>query len=184
MVRLRPPFPYFGGKQTLGPRIAALLPEHRHYVEPYCGSLAVLLSKEPAPFETVNDLDAELVTFWRVLRERPDELARVCALTPHSRAEYDLADDRTGGPADRDGGVMAECPLTELDETVCACPRHRGGHAPGEEPLETVGQPFEAASDGPCARHCTDGVLAGDTIARVADDWGYVHVPACPRGRL
>ncbi|WP_079634056.1 DNA adenine methylase [Mycobacteroides abscessus] len=79
---------YFGGKTTLGPQIAALLPSHDHYVEPYAGSLAVLLAKSPAPKETVNDLDHRLMTFWRVLRSRPEELARVCALTPHSRAEY------------------------------------------------------------------------------------------------
>jgi DNA adenine methylase len=94
---LRPPIAYFGGKTTLAPQIAALLPPHRHYVEPYCGSLAVLLAKDPSPMETVNDLDQALVTFWRVLRDRPGDLARVCALTPHARAEqtasYDVSDE-------------------------------------------------------------------------------------------
>lgn len=96
MTALKPPVPYFGGKITLGPAIAALLPAHRHYVEPYCGSLAVLLAKAPSPHETVNDLDGDLMNFWRVLRDRPGDLERVCALTPHSRAEqtaaYDLAE--------------------------------------------------------------------------------------------
>jgi DNA adenine methylase len=87
--------PYFGGKMLVGPIIANLLPPHGHYVEPYCGSLAVLLAKPPSAHETVNDLDAELMTFWRVLRDQPDELARVCALTPHSRAEHQ------GGVRDR-----------------------------------------------------------------------------------
>jgi DNA adenine methylase len=86
---MKPPIPYFGGKTTLAPLIAALLPAHRHYVEPYCGSLAVLLAKTPSTMETVNDLDEKLVTFWRVLRERPEELVRAAALTPHSRREYD-----------------------------------------------------------------------------------------------
>lgn len=85
---VKPPFAYFGGKTMLADRIVALLPEHGHYVEPYCGSLSVLLAKTPAKMETVNDLDRELVTFWCVLRERPEDLARVCALTPHSRVEY------------------------------------------------------------------------------------------------
>ncbi|UJL31709.1 DNA adenine methylase [Mycolicibacterium vanbaalenii] len=79
---------YYGGKTRLAKRIAALLPPHEHYVEPFAGSLAVLLAKKPSRMETVNDLDGLLMTFWRVLRDRPDELARVCALTPHSRAEY------------------------------------------------------------------------------------------------
>lgn len=85
---MRPPVPYFGGKMLVGPAIAALLPAHSHYVEPYCGSLAVLLAKQPSPHETVNDLDGALMTFWRVLRDRPGDLARVCALTPHARAAY------------------------------------------------------------------------------------------------
>lgn len=94
---MKPPVPYFGGKITIGPAIAALLPPHSHYVEPYCGSLAVLLAKAPSQMETVNDLDGALITFWRVLRNRPDELARACSLTPHSRIEqataYDVSDD-------------------------------------------------------------------------------------------
>lgn len=86
-----PPLTYFGGKTLLAPRIAAVLPVHQHYVEPFAGSLAVLLAKRPSAMETVNDLDAHLMTFWRVLRDRPDELAQVCALTPHARAEHQAA---------------------------------------------------------------------------------------------
>lgn len=82
-----PPVPYFGGKQKTAERIASLLPPHRHYVEPFCGSLAVLLAKPRSDMETVNDLDGDLMTFWRVLRDKPKALARACALTPHSRAE-------------------------------------------------------------------------------------------------
>lgn len=88
-----PPFAYYGGKTTLAPDIAALLPVHEHYVEPFAGSLAVLLAKKPSRAETVNDLDGDLVTFWRVLRDHPDELERACALTPHSRAELAMSAD-------------------------------------------------------------------------------------------
>jgi DNA adenine methylase len=88
---VKPPFAYYGGKTTLAPIIANLLPQHEHYVEPFAGSLAVLLAKTPSRAETVNDLDGDLVTFWRVLRDRPDELERACALTPHSREEYEQA---------------------------------------------------------------------------------------------
>lgn len=84
---MKSPVPYFGGKQRIAPWISSLLPDHDHYVEPFCGGLSVLLAKPPSRMETVNDLDVELVTFWRVLRDRPGELIRACALTPHSRAE-------------------------------------------------------------------------------------------------
>lgn len=91
---MRPPFAYYGGKTNLADRIVSLLPEHTHYVEPFAGSLAVLLAKPRSKMETVNDLDQDLVNFWRVLRDQPDELARLMALTPHSRVEqiaaYDL----------------------------------------------------------------------------------------------
>lgn len=53
----------------------------------------MLLAKGPSRLETVSDIDGDLVTFWRVLRERPGDLARVCALTPHSRAEHQAAFD-------------------------------------------------------------------------------------------
>lgn len=93
---MKPPIPYFGGKITTGPTIAALFPPHAHYVEPYCGSLAVLLAKPRSGHETVNDLDQALMTFWRVLRDEPTALARICRLTPHSRAEHQASYDLTG----------------------------------------------------------------------------------------
>ncbi|WP_218214278.1 DNA adenine methylase [Mycobacteroides chelonae] len=90
---MRSPVPYFGGKSWLAPRLAAVLPAHKHYVEVCGGSLAVLLAKRPSRQESVNDLDSVLMTFWRVLRDRPGELERVCSLTPHSRAERALAQE-------------------------------------------------------------------------------------------
>lgn len=89
-----PPFAYFGGKVSLAESIVSLLGPHQHYVEPFCGSLSVLLAKSRSPMETVNDLDGDRMLFWQVLRDRPKDLARACALTPHSRAEHDQSFDR------------------------------------------------------------------------------------------
>lgn len=97
---MKPPFAYYGGKTTLAAAIAEVLPTHRHYVEPFAGSLAVLLAKQPSKLETVNDLDEDLVTFWRVLRERTDELAAAAALTPHARAEHVAARAIADAPDD------------------------------------------------------------------------------------
>lgn len=99
---MKPPFPYYGGKMSVADRIAAVLPEHGHYVEPFAGSLAVLLAKAPARMETVNDIDQGIVAFWRVLRDRPDELMTACALTPHSRAEHATCIELADGDADVD----------------------------------------------------------------------------------
>lgn len=98
---LKPPFAYYGGKTTLAPKIAELLPKHDHYVEPFAGSLAVLLAKEPVGWETVNDLDGDLVNFWRVLRDNPDDLERAAMLTPHSREEYETSKTLDGDELER-----------------------------------------------------------------------------------
>lgn len=102
---MKPPFAYYGGKQTLADRIVALFPPHRVYLEPFAGSLAVLFAKSPAPTESVNDVDDGIVTFFRVLRDQPEELERVCRLTPHARSEYNAAarnpDDGPVGDVER-----------------------------------------------------------------------------------
>ncbi|MEV4335729.1 DNA adenine methylase [Streptomyces sp. NPDC049590] len=92
---MKSPVPYFGSKQRIADWIVSLLPAHDHYVEPFCGGLSVLLAKPPSRMETVNDLDGELMTFWRVLRDRPTELLRACMLTPHGRAELAATWDPT-----------------------------------------------------------------------------------------
>lgn len=85
---LKPPFPYYGAKGRLAPWIVSLMPAHRIYIEPFCGSAAVLMAKRPSPHEVIADLDGNVTTFFRVLRDQPVALQRACQLTPYSRAEY------------------------------------------------------------------------------------------------
>lgn len=94
---MKSPIQYFGAKQQIADAIIALMPDHRGYIEPFAGSLSVLLAKPPAKIEVVNDLDQRLMTFWRVLRERPADLAAAAELTPHSRAELEGAAALDGG---------------------------------------------------------------------------------------
>lgn len=70
-----------------------LLPVGHHYCEPYGGSAAVLLNREPAPIETYNDLDGDVVNFFRVLRDQTEILIKMIALTPFSREEFYYALD-------------------------------------------------------------------------------------------
>lgn len=79
---------YYGSKFRLANWIISFFPEHRHYVEPFGGGAAVLLVKEPSKLETYNDLNSEIVNFFRVLREQPAELVRQIRLTPWARAEF------------------------------------------------------------------------------------------------
>jgi DNA adenine methylase len=110
---MRPPITYFGGKILLAERIVATFPAHGHYVEPFCGSLSVLLAKAPSPHETVNDLDGDLMTFWRVLRDQPAELERACALTPHSRAEQAASYGQVDGVGDLERARRVWVQLTQ-----------------------------------------------------------------------
>ncbi len=141
-----PPLAYYGGKTILASRIAALLPDHRHYVEPFSGSLAVLLAKRPSLMETANDLDGSLVNFWRVLRDRPDDLARVCALTPHSRGEWqDCADLDQGDDLERARRVWVRLTQGRSGRLIRAGWRHYVD--PG-----AVGTAFPSYLDGYVAR--------------------------------
>ena len=85
------PFGWYGGKFNHLDWLLPLLPESHHYCEPFGGSGAVLLNRLPSPVETYNDLDGEVVNFFRVLREEKDELITQIAFMPFSREEYFLA---------------------------------------------------------------------------------------------
>lgn len=81
------PFRWYGGKYSHLDFILSQLPKTHQYIEPFGGSAAVLLNREPSPVETYNDIDGDVVTFFRVLRENRDELLEKIALTPFSREE-------------------------------------------------------------------------------------------------
>jgi len=93
-----PAFGYFGSKHRLASTISTMLPPHKAWVEAFCGSAAVTLSKAPAAIEVINDLDEDVVNFFSQLRNNSAELLRQVALTPYSRAEYFLA--RSGERSD------------------------------------------------------------------------------------
>ena len=79
---------YYGSKHRSAEWLIGLMPPHSGYCEPFAGSLSVLARKPPVKIEVANDLDSDIITFWRVLRDRPEDLERVCWLTPHSRVEH------------------------------------------------------------------------------------------------
>lgn len=84
-------FGWYGGKFSHLDWLLPLLPKTHNYCEPFSGSGAVLLNREPSPVETFNDIDGELVNFFKVLRDQPDELTRAIGLTPFSREEFHRA---------------------------------------------------------------------------------------------
>ena len=73
---MRAPFPWFGGKRRIADLVWNAFGNPANYVEPFAGSLAVLLERPHAPrVETVNDLDCYLANFWRAVKFAPDEVA-------------------------------------------------------------------------------------------------------------
>ena len=84
-------FGWYGGKYSHLDWLLPLLPQARHYCEPFGGSAAVLLNRYPSDVETYNDVDGEVVNFFRVLREQKDALIEAIGLTPFSREEFRLA---------------------------------------------------------------------------------------------
>jgi len=111
-----PPLRYPGAKWGLAPWIISHFPPHEAYVEPFFGSGAVLLRKAPARSELVNDIDGAVVAFFRVLRDRPEDLARALALTPYAREELFAA---RGPEPDND--------LERARRLAIACWQTRGG---------------------------------------------------------
>lgn len=73
---LKAPFPWFGGKSRVAHLVWDRFGNVPNYVEPFAGSLAVLLARPHAPrTETVNDIDGHLCNFWRAVRADPERVA-------------------------------------------------------------------------------------------------------------
>lgn len=80
-MELSAPFPYFGGKRRAAPLIWSELGDPGGYVEPFCGSAAVLLARPPFQgrrVETINDADGWLINMWRSIQLDPVTVAKHC----------------------------------------------------------------------------------------------------------
>ena len=77
---MKSPFPWFGGKSRAAADIWQRLGDVPNYIEPFAGSLAVLLLRPTSPkIETVNDLDCYVANFWRALASEPETVAKHAA---------------------------------------------------------------------------------------------------------
>lgn len=89
---MKSPLTYYGGKNKMLPYIIPNLPEdHSVFVEPFGGSLAVLLAKEPVKNEVVNDRNSALMNFFSVLTSDFEELKQKIEQTPYSRIAFKVA---------------------------------------------------------------------------------------------
>ena len=83
------PIRWAGGKSRLRRTLIPMMPEHRHYAEPFAGGAWILFGKPRSDTETLNDLDPELVNFYSILRDRPGDLIESFRWELVSRAEFD-----------------------------------------------------------------------------------------------
>lgn len=94
----RPIIRYHGAKWMLAPRIIALMPPHRKYVEPYGGGGSVLMRKPRVHAEVYNEKDRRIANLFQVYRDHGKELRRRLYLTPFSREEYEAAWNESDDP--------------------------------------------------------------------------------------
>jgi DNA adenine methylase len=82
--------PYVGGKHFMIKHLLPLIPPHNIYVEVFGGAANLLLNKPTSTIEVYNDINSELVTLFRVIRDKDklEELKRLLYLTPYSREEF------------------------------------------------------------------------------------------------
>lgn len=94
---MKTPLSYYGGKSRIASKIAPLIwaIPHTVYSEPFFGGGAVLYAKGLPPIantdhyrEAINDKNNTLITFWRLARNQPEELARLLQMTPYSQEEH------------------------------------------------------------------------------------------------
>jgi DNA adenine methylase len=84
------PLPYIGGKNRLAKQIIAMLPEHTTYVEAFAGGAQVFFHKPPSNVEVLNDLDFDIVNFFRVCQWHYEELIRYLRYCLASRKLHEL----------------------------------------------------------------------------------------------
>lgn len=105
---------YPGAKWGISRHIVSLMPKHRSYLEPFFGSGAVLFNKPPSAIETINDIDGDVVNFFRVLQKNADELTKRLAMIPYAREVFEDAYNNRGD--------------TDIDRAVRFAIRSKMGH--------------------------------------------------------
>ncbi|VEI61614.1 DNA adenine methylase [Serratia rubidaea] len=98
-----PALRYHGSKFRLANWIINFFPQHKTYIEPYGGGAGVLLRKPRSYAEIYNDIDEDIVNFFKVIRDPllNTQLRNMCALTPYARSEFKSALTESSDPVER-----------------------------------------------------------------------------------
>jgi len=71
--------------------LLSMIPEHRLYCEPFFGGGALFFAKPKAEVEVINDVNGEVVNFFKVLKTKFPALQKEIQATLHSRELYRIA---------------------------------------------------------------------------------------------
>ncbi|HBX45570.1 MAG TPA: methyltransferase, partial [Porphyromonadaceae bacterium] len=88
---MKTPITYYGGKQNMLKHIMPLIPAHTIYCESFAGGAAVFFEKQPSQMDVINDLNGELINFYRTIVCNYEELKREINRTLHSRTQHESA---------------------------------------------------------------------------------------------
>ncbi len=86
---MQSPIKWIGGKRNLANTIISIIPQHKTYVEPFAGAGWIFFKKEKAKVEILNDINGELINFYKVIKNMPDEFCNEFELLPKSREIFD-----------------------------------------------------------------------------------------------
>jgi len=90
---MKSPICWQGNKNRMLKKLLPLIPQHTTYVEVFGGGAALLFAKQPTGVEVYNDIDSDLVNFFRVVRDNFEPFYHKVSMTPYSREEYNTYRD-------------------------------------------------------------------------------------------
>lgn len=99
---MKTPITYWGGKQQLTKKILSLMPDHKQYDEPFFGGGAIFFAKRPSDIEFINDINGEMVNFYRTLKRKFNELKEEVDCTLHSEFQHMQAREIYANPLSHD----------------------------------------------------------------------------------
>lgn len=118
---IAPPFRWFGDKSRDAVELAALLPEHNSYVEPFAGTWAVGLAKRRSATEAAYDANPLVVNLLTVIRDRSDDLLAVLPSTVPTLEEYMEAQAQCWAAAPS-AGKLSKVAQAKYAETITPLP--------------------------------------------------------------
>lgn len=98
------PFKWVGGKRRLRESIVSLMPEHSCYLELFSGAAWVLFAKKPSDVEIINDINGDLVNFFRVVKEKPEAFIESFDLELVAREKF----ERLGGMTREEVSLLSD----------------------------------------------------------------------------